>query len=306
MTRHHTPRRALAASVAVAALAAAAPLATAGPAAAAGPKVVCTSAKAGLAAKLTKDITTALRGAPARSAVALEDPATRTTCSYNADAGFDSASVIKATVLGTLLWDAGRHGRQLTAWEKRQAKDMITWSDNDSTDRLWARLGSSKVTAFVKAAGMKRTVPNSGATWGISRITAGDEQKMLGLFTKRNKLIRDKDRSYALGLMNQVVSWQRWGTPAGAPKGTKIHVKNGWMHRSFDNRWYVHSIGAFTGGGRTYTMSVLTYGTYSDASGAKAIAGIARAVHKDLNPAAKKSALFTPPARPREVVPPGV
>ncbi|MBZ4320730.1 serine hydrolase [Streptomyces huiliensis] len=306
MTQHRIPRRALAASVAVAALAAAAPLATAGPAAAAGPKVVCTSGKAGLAAKLTKDITAALKKMPSRSAVALQDPATKTTCSYNGDARFDSASVIKATILGTLLWDANTHGRQLTAWEKQQAKGMITISDNPSTTRLWERLGSSKVKAFVKAAGMKRTVPETGHAWGISQITANDEQKMLALFTQRNKLIRDKDRSYALDLMNKVVSGQRWGTPAGAPKGTKIHVKNGWMHRTNDNRWYVHSIGAFDGGGRTYTMSVLTYGTYSDASGAKAIEAVARVVHKDLNPSAKKSALFVPPARPQEVVPPGV
>ncbi|WP_171166436.1 serine hydrolase [Streptomyces sp. I05A-00742] len=306
MTHHSISRRALTAALATGVLAG--PLVAAAPAsaAAAAPKVVCTSAKPGLAAKLTKDITASLRGKPKRLAVAVEDPATKTRCAYNGDAQFDSASVIKATVLGTLLWDAGKHKRQLTSWEKNRAWDMITWSDNDSTSSLWKRLGSSKVKAFTKAAGMTRTVPNAGKTWGISQITANDQQKLLGVFTQRNKLLSDKDRTYALGLMNKVVDWQRWGTPAGAPKGTKIQVKNGWMARSWDTRWYVHSIGAFTGGGRTYTMTVLTYGTSGEKSGANAIQGIARVIHKDLNPAMKPRAAFVPPARPHEVVPPGV
>ncbi|MBC2874599.1 MULTISPECIES: serine hydrolase [Streptomyces] len=296
------PRRALTAVVAAAAVAA--PLAVAEPAAAAGPQVVCTSGKAGLAAKLTKDITAALRGRAGHTGIAFDDPATKTSCTYDADRQFDSASVFKPIVLGTLLWDADRAKRSLTSREKSLAHKMITESDNDSTTELRNRLTTAKITSFVKAAGMKRTLPNQ--TWGTTQITARDEQRLLALFTSRNKLITDKSRAYALDLMNKVISSQRWGTPAGAPKGTKVHVKNGWLQRDRDHLWRVHSIGAFTVGGRTYTMSVLTHGNRTWQGGIDAIQAVARAVHRDVNPAANHAQLIAPPAHPQEVMPPGV
>ncbi|KNB51077.1 serine hydrolase [Streptomyces caatingaensis] len=299
MTHHPIPRRALTAAVAVGALAA--PLAMAEPAAAAGPGVVCTSAKKGLAEKLTKDITAALRGRAGKTGVAFSDPATKTTCTYDADRRFDSASVFKPIVLGTLLWDAERHKRSLTSREKTLAKKMITESDNDSTTALRNQLTTAKITRFVEAAGMTRTVPNQ--TWGTTQITARDEQKLLALFTGRNKLLNDTSRAYALDLMNKVVASQRWGTPAGAPKGTRVHVKNGWLQRSKDGLWRVHSIGAFTTGGRTYTLSVLTHGNRTWQGGIDAIQAVARAVHRDVNPAVR-GGVIAPPAHPQEVMPP--
>ncbi|WP_171166437.1 serine hydrolase [Streptomyces sp. I05A-00742] len=300
MTQHHISRRAVTAAVAAAAVAA--PLAMAEPAAAAGPKVVCTSGKSGLAAKLTKDITASLRGRAGYTGIAFNDPATKTTCTYDADRQFDSASIFKPIVLGTLLWDADRNKRSLTSREKALAKKMITESDNDSTTELRNRLTTAKIKAFTKAAGMTRTLPNQ--TWGTTQITARDEQKLLSLLTTGNKLITDKSRAYALDLMNKVIPSQRWGTPAGAPKGTKVHVKNGWLQRSKDGLWRVHSIGAFSGGGRTYTLSVLTHGNRTWQGGIDTIQAVARAVHRDLNPAVKSSMLIAPPAHPQEVMPP--
>lgn len=300
MNHHPISRRALTAALAAAALAA--PLAMAEPAAAAGPKVVCTSAKKGLADKLTKDITAALRGRAGKTGIAFSDPATKTTCTYDADRQFDSASVFKPIVLGTLLWDAEQHKRSLTSREKTLAKKMITESDNDSTTALRNQLTTARITKFVKTAGMTRTVPNQ--TWGTTQITARDEQKLLALFTHRNKLLNDKSRSYALDLMNKVIASQRWGTPAGAPQGTKVHVKNGWLQRSKDGLWRVHSIGAFTTGGRTYTMSVLTDGNRTWQGGIDTIQAVARAIHKDVNPAVRHAKSILPPAHPQEVMPP--
>ncbi|WFB08730.1 class A beta-lactamase-related serine hydrolase [Streptomyces sp. LX-29] len=275
----------------------------AAPGAAAAPKVVCTSAKAGLADKLTKDITAALRGRPGTVAVGLNDPATKTVCTLRGDQRYDSASTVKVTVLATLLWDAKKSNRKLTERESRLATAMITRSDNASTTALWRQLGTSKVKGFLKAAGMTRTTLDSGGAWGLTQINVRDEQKLLSLLTTKNNVLSDNARAYILKLMNKVVADQRWGTPAGAPSSMKVHVKNGWLPRDDRHVWRVHSLGAFTGGGRTYTMTVLTHDVRTQTDGINAIQAVARVVHKDLNPGAKKVTLV-PTRTPEAVIPP--
>lgn len=274
--------------------------ATATPAVAAtAPKVTCTSAQAGLAAKLTKDITAALKNRKGTIAVGLRDRTTGTTCTLRATTSFDSASVVKVTVLAALLWDAKKTDRKLSARESDLAYAMITKSDNAATSTLWRQLGTGKIKAFLTAAKMTKTVPGSGGYWGLTRINATDEQKLLALITGKNTILSDNARAYILKLMGKVVSSQRWGTPAGAPSGVKIHVKNGWLQRS-THGWRVHSIGAFKGGGHDYTLSVLTHGNSTMNYGVATIQGVAKAVHKDLTPQASATGRYTPTTTPRE------
>ncbi|MGW4322272.1 serine hydrolase [Streptomyces sp. NPDC004684] len=279
-------------------------VAFAAPASAAAPKVSCTSAKAGLAAKLQKDITAAMAGRKGTVAVGLHDRSTGTTCTLRETSAYDSASVVKVTVLATLLWDAKKTNRYLTTRESNLAKAMITQSDNNATSSLWKQLGVTKVKGFLSAAGMTQTKPGSGGYWGLTQITVRDEQKLLGLLTAKNKVLSDSSRAYILKLMGQVVSSQRWGTPAGAPSAVAVHVKNGWLQRS-THGWRVHSVGAFNGGGHDYTMTVLTQDNSTMSYGVTTIQNIARAIHKDLPPTkGAKSALYTPTARPREALVP--
>ncbi|MGW3247917.1 serine hydrolase [Streptomyces sp. NPDC001070] len=254
-------------------------------AATAAPQVTCTSGKAGLAGELQRDITTALKGRSALTAVSLHDRTTDTVCTLRADQHFDSASTVKVTVLGTLLWDAKMHNRYLTQRETGLATAMITKSDNDATTALWKQLGVTKVKGFLSAAHMNRTVPGSNGAWGLTQITAGDEQKLMDLITARNSVLGDSARAYALKLMNKVVASQRWGTPAGAPGSAVVHVKNGWLSRA-THGWRVHSLGAFTGAGHDYTITVLTHDDKTMAAGIGTIEAVARAIHKDLNPTA--------------------
>ncbi|MDK0519595.1 serine hydrolase [Streptomyces sp. ML-6] len=276
----------------------------AAPASAATPAVSCTSGKAGLAAKLSKDITAALKGRKSTTAVALYDRKTRTNCTLRATTKYDSASVVKATVLATLLWDNKKHNRYLTQRETNLATAMITKSDNNATTSLWKQLGVTKIKAFLKAAGMKNTVPGSGGYWGLTRITAQDELRLLHLLTVKNSVLSDNARAYELGLMKKVVSSQRWGTPAGAPSGVTVQVKNGWLPRA-THGWRVHSIGAFTGKGHDYAITVLTQDNKTMNDGINTIQAVARAVHKDLNPAvaARTTTTVAPPAAPQEAVP---
>lgn len=245
------------------------------------PTVSCTSAKAGLAAKLKKDITAALATRKGTVAVGLYDRTSKTTCTLRPSTAYDSASVVKVTVLATLLWDAKKHNRYLTDREVTLTKAMITKSDNDATSKLWKQLGLTKIKGFLSAAKMTQTKPGANGYWGLTQITVTDEQKLLKLVTAKNTVLSDNSRAYIRKLMGQVVSSQRWGTPYGAPSGVLVHVKNGWLQRS-THGWRVHSVGTFDGRGHDYMITVLTHGNSTMNYGISTIQGVAKAIHKDL------------------------
>lgn len=281
------------------------------PAAAAAPtpQVTCTSKQAGLAEKLKKDITAALAKRKGTVAVGLYDRVTDTTCTLRGDTAFDSASVVKVTVLAALLYEAKKKNRYLTDRETKLATAMITKSDNDSTSTLWRQLGLTKIKAFLTAAKMTQTKPGANNYWGLTQITVRDEQRLLALLTAKNSVLSDNARAYVLKLMNKVVAGQRWGTPAGAPSTVKVHVKNGWLSRA-THGWRVHSVGTFVGGGRDYTITVLTHGNPDMQYGVNTIQGVAKAIHKDLVPVAKNASgtpsveRYVPTDRPQEATVP--
>ncbi|MEV5983551.1 serine hydrolase [Streptomyces sp. NPDC052051] len=272
------------------------------PAAAATPAVSCTSGKAGLAAKLKKDITAAIGSRKGTVAIGLYDRSTNTTCTLRATSAYDSASVVKVTVLATLLWDAKKHNRYLTSRENTLATAMITKSDNNATSTLWKQLGMTKIKGFLSAAGMTKTKPGANGYWGLTQITVQDEQKLLKLLTAKNSVLSDNSRDYALKLMGKVISSQRWGTPAGTPSGVSVHVKNGWLSRS-THGWRVHSVGTFKGAGHDYMITVLTHGNSTMNYGVTTIQNVAKAIHKDLVPKASVASVYVPTSKPQEAVP---
>jgi beta-lactamase class A len=291
MPRTHTHRHArrgmaaaLAAGTVFAALATAAPAqaSTAG-AKVGGSQVKCTSQRSGLAGRLAQDIAGALRGRAGASALALYDRTTATSCTYRADAAFDSASVVKVTILGALLRQTMDQHRGLTPREVELTTAMITKSDNDSTNTLWRQVGPAGIRHFLTVAGMRDTVPGPKVYWGRTQVTAGDQLKLLRLLTSENAVLDRDARTYALRLMNRVVPGQRWGAPAGAPTTATVQVKNGWLPRATDG-WRVHSVGVFTGGGHDYGMAVLSQGNRTMDDGVTTVEAAARAINRDLNP----------------------
>ncbi|RZU37345.1 beta-lactamase class A [Streptomyces sp. BK022] len=298
MTHRISPRARKGALAAVLGAALLVPVVGAAPASAA-TAVTCTSAKDGLAAKLTKDIGAALATRKGSVALGVYEAGTKTTCTSRATSSYDSASTVKVTVLATLLWDAKKHNRYLTGTETSLATAMITKSDNTATSKLWKQLGVAKIKSFLTAAGMTKTTPGANGYWGLTQINVTDEQKLLKLVTAKNTVLSDNSRAYILKLMGNVVSSQRWGTPAGAPSTVAVHVKNGWLQRS-THGWRVHSLGTFNGGGHDYTITVLTQDNSTMDYGVTTIQNIAKAVHRDLVPTASKSAVYVPTSTPRE------
>lgn len=246
-------------------------------------QVTCTSRQPKLAARLSQDIADALRGSRGSSALALYDRPTDTSCTFRGDATFDSASVVKVTVLGALLRKATAEHRGLTPAEVDLTTAMITKSDNDATSALWREVGHKDIQRFLSLAGMWHTVPGPQGLWGHTQITADDQLQLLRILTSDNSVLDRNARSYVLGLMNRVIPDQRWGVPAGVSGTATVHVKNGWLPRA-TNGWRVHSIGAFTGGGHDYAIVVLSHDNRSMKEGIATIESAAGVINRDLPP----------------------
>ena len=282
--------------------------------AAALPNNTCTApaAHAALAAKVTKDIAAALSGRRSLVGIRVEDRKTGLECRYSEGSRFDSASVVKVTILAAVMRWRQEAGKDLTATEKSEAVLMITRSDNNAATFFWNELGHTRFQHFLNLASMTETIPGPGGYWGLTRITARDELQQLRLLTAHNSVLADHWRGVELNLMNHVISSQRWGTPSGAPSGLTVYVKNGWLPRATLG-WRINSLGAFQGHGRDYMIAMVTDNNPTMQYGVDTIQRVAQAVHRDLNaglpPAGTPLAAMTiAPAlqRPDEVLPASV
>ena len=247
----------MALALAVTSLAATAALTAGGPARASATQTagasgaICTAPTkyASLAARLSEDIAAAIRGRSGSIAIRVEDVRTGVECRYNEGRRSHSASVVKATILAALLYWRQRTHTSLTSTERREATLMIEYSDNDAATYLWNDVGHARLNQFVKAAAMTETELNPGGYWGLSEITARDELQLMRLLTEHKPVLANASRAYELSLMNHVVSYERWGIPAGAPGGLTAYVKNGWLNDPV--LWVINSIGAIEGHGAT-------------------------------------------------------
>lgn len=280
--------------------------------AAALPNNTCTASKPSqvpVAAKLARDITAALHGRQSITGIRVEDRNRGIECRYSEGRQFDSASVVKASILAAVLRWHQETGTWLSSTEQREATIMIENSDNNAATFFWNELGHARFQHYLTLATMTETIPSPGGTWGLTQITARDELQQLRLLTAANSVLTNRSRAYELNLMAHVISSERWGTPSGAPNGLNIYVKNGWLPRATLG-WRINSIGAFYGHGRNYMIAMLSDNNPSMPYGVDTIQRVAQVVHRDLNaglPAAGTplAAMTIAPAlqRPDEVLP---
>jgi hypothetical protein len=72
-----------------------------------------------------------------------------------------------------------------------------------------------------------------------------------------NHWLTNAQRLWALGLMENIVSYERWGLSYGVPNGVTVALKNGWVPLQND-LWQINSIGWIAGAGRDYVAAVLS------------------------------------------------
>jgi Beta-lactamase enzyme family len=247
---------------------------------------ICQSARHPvIAAQLSRRILAALAGRSSVVGLAVDDRVTGITCKLRPHWQFDSASVVKVTILSALLRKLQQEHRSLTAQQRKLATEMITVSDNNAASTLWAETGYPSLQHFLDLAGMKETVLGPDGYWGLTLITAHDELTLLQLLTSANTVLTAASRDYVLGLMTRVVSYERWGVPAGAPTDVTVHVKNGWLPLP-THGWRINSIGSFSGAGQDYMIVVLTDDNPTMAYGVDTVQDVAEVINHALNPGA--------------------
>jgi Beta-lactamase enzyme family len=195
------------------------------------------------------------------AAVGVLDRVTGATVVYNETISFQTASIVKADILASLLWKLQNSGGHLSDSQKSLATLMITHSDNDAASDLYEQLGEAAgLNAANKAFGLTSTTPGPGSTWGKAHTTIKDQLTLLKVLTSDDSPLSAASRAYELDLMSRVASDQKWGVPAAAgPGATGVYVKNGWDTLAADGGlWEINSIGRVVEPGHDWLVVVLS------------------------------------------------
>jgi beta-lactamase class A len=206
-----------------------------------------------------------------------------------------TASIVKADILETLLHQRGRTSAGLDSVENATAQGMIEESDNDDATDLWDEVGESQgVAAYNKLAGLKDTSTNAYGYWGETLTTAADQITLLQQLAFPNNLLTTADRNYQLYLMRHVAGYEDWGVNGGVPSKVSVALKNGWVPLDSDGDaspsdddggWEINSIGWVKGDGRDYLIAVLTADDPSEQYGIDSIESLSGDVYRSLKPA---------------------
>ena len=197
---------------------------------------------------------------------------------YGATHGMVDASVSKLDILEALLLHHQRDDTPIDGEDDLLATSMIEHSDNGAGQTLWNELGYAPSIAAANAKlGLRRTVPDPAGYYGLTTSCAADQLALLENLVSRDGPLTRQSRKYALTLLGDVESDQRWGVPAAADHGTWFVVKNGWMPAD-DGGWIVNSDGIITVGGDRVLIAVMTRDNATEQDGITLVESIARKV----------------------------
>lgn len=196
--------------------------------------------------------------------VAVYIPSTNQYYLYNGRQEFPMASSMKIPIMLTMLHQVEQQSRPLIESEAQLLQAMIESSDNDAADSLYQEIDAvSGVNSFLSSYRLSGIVPDAD-TWGTSTTSP---QAMVHLLAALfdGELLSDSGRSYALSLMQNIASDQRFGVGDTAPQEAIVSMKDGWL--ALDQGWAVNSSGIVQTTGITYIVSVYTVGGASQEAG---------------------------------------
>jgi hypothetical protein len=179
-----------------------------------------------------------------------------------------SASVVKAMLLAAELRRLKHAGEGIDASTDSLLTAMITRSDNDAADAIYARVGDQGLFDVAERVGM--TNYTVAGHWGNSQITAAD---MARFFGDLDRVFVRQHREYAKGLLGSVIAEQSWGIPAAAGARWAVRFKGGWL----PDRALVHQAAELRArhSDRELAIAVLTDSQPSFAYGVQTVTGIA-------------------------------
>lgn len=229
----------------------------------------------------TSSMTNYIKSRAGQISVAVYDANNGHTYLYHPELKFDTASIVKVSIMADLLNQANKSGHPLTEQEQDLMVPMIENSSNSAASKLWNIAGgSSGIQSILKQAGMTATDPGKDGYWGLTQTTALDQVKMVRLFAYPNSVLDSSQREYGLNLMEHITSWENWGVSNGVPASGTVALKNGWL--PYPKKWWINSIGYINGSGRNYVIAVLTGGNASKPYGIDTIDHISEMIWNQL------------------------
>jgi beta-lactamase class A len=179
---------------------------------------------------------------------------------------FSAASTVKAMLLAAELQRLEREGLALDDETAGLLEAMITISDNEAADAIYARSGDPGMLAVARQAEMADfTVAGD---WGNAQVSAAD---LASLFAHLERVLPERFRVFGLGLLGSVTPEQSWGIPQAAHPRWAVRFKGGWL----PDRGLVHQAAQLRQGDRELAIAVLTDGQLSFEHATETVRGIA-------------------------------
>ncbi len=181
---------------------------------------------------------------------------------------YSAASVVKAMVLAAELRRLAAEGAEVDESTASLLKAMVTYSDNEAADAIYARVGDAGLLAVAERAGMKGF--EIAGHWGNAQITAGD---MARFFADLDRMLPRRHREYGRSLLGSVIASQSWGIPEAAGDRWAVRFKGGWL----PEKALVHQAAELRerGGRRQISIAVLTDEQPSYGYGVETVRGVA-------------------------------
>lgn len=137
---------------------------------------------------------------------------------------YAAASVVKSMLLAAEVRRLEQAGEPIDAQTDALLSAMISSSDNEAADAIYARVGDSGLEGVADRVGMRRFTV--AGYWGNAQIAAADMALMFG---DLERALAREHREYALGLLGSIVPEQSWGIPAAAGERWAVRFKGGWL-----------------------------------------------------------------------------
>jgi len=191
------------------------------------------------------------------------------TLGVDASRPFFSASVSKAMLLIAELRRLEREGLPLDEATRSTLTQMITLSDNEAADAIYARVGDAGLNEVANVVGMDDYSGDVGH-WSNVQFSAGD----LALFmSELDELLDLPGGAAGDQMLSSISPSQSWGVPQVAPDNARVRFKGGW--RPSEGGELVHQMARVDVDGKDFSLAVLTDGNPSMAYGEETIRLIA-------------------------------
>ncbi len=201
---------------------------------------------------------------------------------YNPGVHERTASMVKIDILATLLYEAQRAHRELTAKENVLATKMIEGSNNGAANQLWTDIGGrDALDDFNTMIGFRQTIPNYD--WGGIETTPKDQLQLLKVIVLPNAILTPASQEYEMDLMQDVEPYDRFGLGWGSPARVTVGVKDGWYLWS-DTGWQVNTSGYVMYNGRLYLATIMCTNNPDETYGEGTVTTIARLIWQNLKP----------------------